>query len=127
MPEEGKEEQEVVEKRKRPDDREGGLQNNPFGDGWLEHVFCRKYVEATKELKADMKRRTDADLGSVHVISSTPSAPPSFEESRSEAITKKVHGATKDALLEAWEVVGMNQLTESTGHQVKQKRQCTNA
>ena len=27
----------------------------PFGDGWPEHMFCRTYVEATKELGSDGK------------------------------------------------------------------------
>ena len=31
--------------------RRGGLQNNPFGDGWIEHLMRRRYVEATKELR----------------------------------------------------------------------------
>ena len=36
----------------------GRLQNNRFGDGWIEHLMCRRYVQATKELRGELKRRS---------------------------------------------------------------------
>ena len=40
----------------------GDCKENPFGDRWLEPIFCRTYVEATKEPTTDLKRRKDASL-----------------------------------------------------------------
>ena len=44
-----------------------GLHNNPFGDEWLEHLFCRQYVEATTGLRTDPQRTREAPRGSVNV------------------------------------------------------------
>ena len=49
---EGNAEREPSELNKRSD---GGVQNNLFGDRWLERLFCVKFVEATKELRSDLK------------------------------------------------------------------------
>ena len=48
----GNAERKPSELNKRSD---GGVQNNLFGDRWLERLFCVKFVEATKELRSDPK------------------------------------------------------------------------
>ena len=47
-----------------PRRQRGGLQHNPFGDGRITHLMCRRYVKATKELRAELKRRKEAVFGS---------------------------------------------------------------
>ena len=41
-----------------------GLQHNPFGDGWFEHLICRKYVEATKEVRRELNGKKETILNS---------------------------------------------------------------
>ena len=53
MPEEGEEEQEPSEKNRRLVDKEVVCGTNPFGDA----SFCRKDVEATKELEGRLETK----------------------------------------------------------------------
>ena len=49
-----------------------GLEIRPFGDCCIEQALPRKYIEATRELEPDSKRRTEALVVSGGVLYTEP-------------------------------------------------------